>query len=362
MFLYTFFVLVTLFMVISFFDLIDDFVAHKAPWSLVGRYFLLKIPEAVFNMTPMAVLIGAILSFSLISRTREVIILLSAGLSIWRITSSVLIASFLISILVFLNGELLLPSTWKTARHIFTHQIKKHSEKGLVKQDKIWLKSEDGKIWNINFLNIKTEELFDVMVMEFAPDKTFFSSILKAKRAEMESGEWIFYDGFERKFIADGNFVEEPFKKRKIPATIQMEELKEAEKLPQEMNFQEMRTYVKKIKRAGYDHTRYSVDMYIKITFPLICLVMAFISIPFSIKTSRTSGALVGISMGISLGFVFWFFFSMGVSLGHSGKIPPLAAAGGAHAIFLIYALYRISTMLDGKLFGIGYRRKLKVK
>jgi len=50
----------------------------------------------------------------------------------------------------------------------------------------------------------------------------------------------------------------------------------------------------------------------------------------------------------------------MGVSMGHGGKIPPIVAAGGAHMVFLLYSIYRISTMLEGKLFGIGYRKKRK--
>jgi lipopolysaccharide export LptBFGC system permease protein LptF len=45
------------------------------------------------------------------------------------------------------------------------------------------------------------------------------------------------------------------------------------------------------------------------------------------------------------MGFVFWFFFSMAVSMGHSGKLPPLVAASGAHVLFLSGALY---LMLSG--------------
>jgi lipopolysaccharide export system permease protein len=109
------------------------------------------------------------------------------------------------------------------------------------------------------------------------------------------------------------------------------------------MNFAEITSYIEHIRKVGYEDTRYTVDRYVKITFPLISVVMAFIAIPFGLRApSRAGGAMGGITLAVTLGFAFWFIFSMAVSLGHSGKLPPLAAAGGAHLLFLGGAAYAL--------------------
>ncbi len=343
MFLGTLMVLLTLFELISFFDLIDDFVQHKADATLVIFYFILRLPEAVLNMAPMAVLIGAILTFSLISRSREVIIMMGAGLSVWRIAAPVLGAALVISMLNFMNGEYLLPPAWKEARNIFDYKIKKKQQNRLTKQNGIWIKADNGTIWNIGFLNTKNEQLSDVLIVSFSDKRNRFASIIGAKTAYRKNDQWIFENGFERTFSDDGNFTEKKFKAKDISSSIEIDELKEAEKVPQEMNFKEIYKYVQAIRKAGYDDTRYTVDMYMKILFPLVCLVMAFIAIPFSIKTHRAAGTLLGVTVGVFLGFIFWFFQSMGVSLGQSGKVAPLMATMMPHIIFTSYAIYMTS-------------------
>lgn len=348
MFLSTFAILLTLFITITFFELIDDFVANEAPYELVVKYFVMKIPEAALNMAPMAVLIGAILSFSVISRTGEVIILFSAGLSVWRIAAPVIIAAIIISGLNFLNSELLMPTTWKTARDIFNVQIKKKSNKVIIRKDKIWIKADDETIWNINFADLKKGILYDIMVMSYTESRTGFKTILKAKTATQKDGNWIFKDIRERSFDETGNFTEKEFPEMTVTSNIKFEDIKEAEKHPEEMNYEELREYVDKISDAGFDPTVYAVDMYLKISFPFICFVMAMVAIPFSIRTARASSTFAGVTLGIVIGFTFWFFFSMGISLGHGGKISPILAASGAHVIFVSYAIYKINTMFSG--------------
>jgi lipopolysaccharide export system permease protein len=348
MFLSTFSILLTLFITITFFELIDEFVANEAPYKLVLKYFVMKIPEAALNMAPMAVLIGAILSFSVISRTGEVIILFSAGLSVWRIAAPVIIASIVISGLNFLNSELLMPTTWKAANDIFNVQIKKRPKKGIIRKDKIWIKADDETLWNINFADLKKGILYDIMVLSYTDSRTGFKTIFRAKTATPENGSWIFRDIQERSFDEAGNFTEKKIPEMKVVSSIMFDDVKETEKHPQEMNYEELRKYVDKITAAGFDPTMYAVDMYLKITFPFICLVMAMVAIPYSIRTERATSTFAGVTLGIVIGFTFWFFFSMGISLGHGGKISPIIAASGAHLIFIAFSIYKITVMFGG--------------
>jgi lipopolysaccharide export system permease protein len=293
-------------------------------------------------MAPMAVLAASVLSFSMMSKDREVLALMTGGVSAFRISLPLLGGAVLVSGLAFLDSEYLMPPAYKTAENIYRHQVKKQTDTSFLRQDKLWIKTANEDMWNIGFVDLKNKLLFDVSVLRFSPDMRGFAMIIFAGKA-FKSGQngWIFLDGTERKFDKNGEITESAFQRRSYDLTLDFGELKQAAKVPQEMNFAEITAYIKRIKTAGYNDIRYTVDRYIKISFPLISLVMAFLAIPFGLHTGgRSSGALSGITLTVIIGFIFWFFFSMGVSMGHSGKLPPLVSATGAHLLFMFGSLY----------------------
>lgn len=347
-------ILVTLFIVIVFFGDVEDFVNNKATFAQIASYLLFRLPEAFLHMTPMAVLIASILTFTLMSRNREVVILMSSGLSAIRVAAPVLAAALLISFLTFLDNEYFMPFSWKQHKKIWRQDIKKIKDVSSDKRNMVWLKTDSGEIWNIAFMDVKEAVLFDVTVLKFTPERSGFASITKAKSAYMKNGVWIFNNGFERTFGNDGSFDENYFEKKEYGSSVDFNELKQVEKKPQEMNLREIGEYAKRIRKAGYDDTRYMVDLYVKIFFPMISLLMALIAVPFSLKPDKTAGVLAGVTISVLIGFLFWFIFSMSVSLGYSGKLPPLLAAGGAHMLFFLIAMYAMVSrhyMRDG-FFG----------
>ena len=344
LFLATMAVLLSLFVLVTFFDLINDFLENDVKFSLIVYYFALKMPEAMFFMTPMAVLISSVLTFSVISRNREVVLMMSCGLSAFRIVLPVLVAALVLSILSFLNGDMLMPASWKKSEQIYYGDIRNREFVGTRRQDKIWIKTPSGAVWNIAHLDVSEGRLYDVTIMEFSEDRGYFSKVITARTAFLQEGKWVFEDGMVRSFDTDSVFKEETFAKKSFDYGVDFKTLKRSEKKPQEMTFKEIRAYIERIRKAGYDDTRYMVDMYVKVSFPFVALVMAFIAVPFGLKTERAGGIMSGIALSVFLGFVFWFLFSMGVSMGHSGKLPPLLASTGAHLLFLMLAGYKMIT------------------
>lgn len=335
-------VLATLFILIMFFEVIGDFVGAAASMRLMAAYLFYKTPEAVYYMTPMAALGAAILALSVMAKNRESMVLMSCGVSALRITRPIVIGALLISAGTFMVGEMLIPPSWSAAEDIFRHRVKKVSEVGAVKQNMVWITMPGGEIWNINFLDLENRTIHDVKVIVPRPDKNGFASVTYARYGRMEEKEWVFSDVIERRFGPEGEITETLYEEKRLPLVLGLEELKHAEKKPEQMNLAEIRRYIDHIRRSGYDDIRFTVDMYVKITFPLISVVMALIAVPFGLKMQRTAGPLAGVTSAVIIGFSFWFLFSMGVSMGHSGKIPPLAAAAGAHALFAAFSLYAI--------------------
>jgi lipopolysaccharide export system permease protein len=66
------------------------------------------------------------------------------------------------------------------------------------------------------------------------------------------------------------------------------------------------------------------------------------LAIPFSLRGRREGGAARDFGLCLAITFFYWLFFSIGLSLGTNGTVPPLLAAWlpsmvfGGLAVFLI--------------------------
>ena len=109
---------------------------------------------------------------------------------------------------------------------------------------------------------------------------------------------------------------------------------------PEEMNFPALAEYVRKLRRSGFNPTAYVVDLQAKMSLPLLSLVVTLLAIPIAFR-SRAGGSIVAsLGASLTLGFAYWIVISIGISLGHAGKIPPLLAAWLPNVFFASLAGY----------------------
>jgi len=59
------------------------------------------------------------------------------------------------------------------------------------------------------------------------------------------------------------------------------------------------------------------------------------LSVPFAIKVNpRGGGVALGLVISLAIAFSYWIAHTMFIALGHSGYIPPVAAAWATNIIF----------------------------
>ncbi|MBI3814277.1 MAG: LPS export ABC transporter permease LptG [Nitrospinae bacterium] len=341
-FLFALTILTMLFVVVDFFEKVDDFVKYKASFVSIVKYLIFKLPLFVYYIVPITTLLSTVICMGMLSRHNEIVAMKSCGMGLHRIAMPILSTAAVISFFVFLNSEYILPATNRLTNRTFKVDIKKQEEHGIYKKNKIWFRSDDGSIWNIALLDAETGTMFEVSVFKFNDGR--LKERIDSKQVKWTGSKWLFNDGWLRLFDAEGSFDSEYFKSREFPVKEKPEDFMSVSISPEEMGFKEIRDYIRKIKKEGLDATRYLVDMHIKLSFPAISFIMAIIAIPFSLRTGRQGGFTVGIGLSVVLGFTIWFIFSMGVSLGHAGKLPPFISAWGANIIFAAGGIYFLTT------------------
>jgi lipopolysaccharide export system permease protein len=113
-----------------------------------------------------------------------------------------------------------------------------------------------------------------------------------------------------------------------------VKEFKETIKNPDEMSFAELRNYVARLRQEGFNVTRYVVELYSKTAIPFVNFIMCLIAIPFALRSSRSSGIVMGVGISIIIAFSYWIILSFGISLGKGSVLPPILAAWLANIIF----------------------------
>ncbi|MGD8372573.1 MAG: LPS export ABC transporter permease LptG [Syntrophobacterales bacterium] len=331
-------VFIAIYLVVEFFETIDDFNEARIPFSQTLQYFLLRVPLIVQQGIPMAVLMGTLITLGLVARSNELMALKASGVSPIPIAGPVVAIALLMSLADFALIEYVVPFTSSRANYIWDVKVKERPLPSSFTQEKIWYRS-DRALYNIRVLHPKRQMLEGVTIYIF--DRTFrLSKRLDARKGQWEGEGWVFSDGILLHRSRDGNFTMEQFQQYRLKLKERPEDFQHLEKKPEEMTFAELGRYVAKIQSEGYDATRYQVDFQAKIAFPFTPVIMALLGIAVALFQGKRGGIAVGVAASVSLAFIYLLVFQLVVSIGYTGSLPPILAAWVPNILFGMMSLY----------------------
>jgi lipopolysaccharide export system permease protein len=323
---------VAIYLVIDFLEKIGKFTRAQGKFHHILLYFLFKVPEIVCQVTPLAVLMATLLTLGMLSRYSEITAMRNCGISLVRITLPILAASLVISILAFVAAEVVVPAT--SARTMFIQEvlIRKQSPNIFFRQQNIWYR-EENTILQAHTFDPSTMTLKGITIWQITPGMVPVQRI-DADTGTLAAAGWLLKDLVIRDF-AEGNVTgTTKSRERAIPLHLGINDLKVLEKEANTMGFFSLMRYCNKLRRGGYDDTRYLAKMHSRISLPFASLVMAFLGIPFALRGGRTSGIAVGIGVSLGIGFAYFAINATILSFGQAGALPPIVSAWAANFIF----------------------------
>jgi lipopolysaccharide export system permease protein len=335
--------LMLIYLVVLFFQKIDVFIKFKAPFYLIFKYLLFKIPEVLFQWTlPYGILLGTLLALGALSRNSEITAMKAGGISLYRITFPLLIFAFVVCLFSFLGNEYLVPYSNRKTQHVLSVQVRKE-EPSFFKNYKIWYHSGD-QVINIQLIDRKNRILKGLTLYQFN-DQFRCVQRVDAKEVKWDAGKWRFFDGYVRDFDEKGYTRMTPFQEKEVPFKETWQSFQKVVRDTDEMSYTDLRNYIRKIRAAGYDATRYLADLYAKLSYPFLNVVMVLIGIPFALKTGRSGGVALSIGLSVMIGFSYGVIFYIFLSFGRSGILPPLLAAWTPTVIFGLTGVFTLMSI-----------------
>jgi lipopolysaccharide export system permease protein len=326
---------VGIYVAVDFFDRVDNFLEAKIPFSKMMLFFALRIPFIVAQIIPICILMSVLIVFSLMARGNEIVALNSCGIRIYYLLKPVFIMGCISGVLLFILSDVIVPITMAKSNQIWLKEVRKESTI-ITKEKNIWIKG-NRSITHIKYFNPKNKTINGITFYNFDGNFRMIRRI-DAQKGVFSEGEWMLYEVMEQILDTKKGKYNITFHKNKTERlNLLPENLNTIAKKSEEMTFGELFAYIKKIEAEGYDATIYKVDLYAKIAFPFICIIMCMVGTGLAARGTVKEGMPVVIAYGIGTAFIYWIFYSFCLSLGYGEMLPPAIAAWTANLAFFSF-------------------------
>jgi lipopolysaccharide export system permease protein len=321
-----------IFLVVDFFERIDNFMEAGLPVMRALIYLVFKIPYIINLVLPLSLLLAVLITFGLMSKNNELIALKSSGIGIFTLSKPVLALGAAFTIFLFVFAEIIVPLTSSKSNRIWLQEVKKSS--AVVSREKnIWLK-DNHLIANIQYYEKSKKTLWGITLFYF--DEHFrLARRLDARKAVFSGKDWKFFKIMEQRLNEKTGEYDVSFPEQRTESlNLSPENLETVVKKSEEMGFAELYHYVQKIEAEGYDAVQYRVDLHAKVAFSFICFLLSAAGLGIAAGARAKDALITNAAYGLCLAFFYWVFYSFCRSLGQGGMLPPFVAAWTAN--FLI--------------------------
>jgi LPS export ABC transporter permease LptG/LPS export ABC transporter permease LptF len=322
-----------LIVVVDLLQTLDRFLRSKPPFLTIIEHFVYRVPGELYKGLPMIVLIATVFLFLTLTRQRELDALKAAGVSLYRASLPVLLVAGAISGLAVVFQETALPEINAKADEVDRVKIRGQLPRHLQRQTQIWYRSSDTRFIRMALLDPVGKSMEGLTVIEISPDFRLVER-LDASTAQWTPEGWQLVDGVLRRVGPQNRITSEPFAARLVPMLEHIDDFIQVQNAPDTMSFLELRAYVTKLREGGHRVNRYLVQLYSKLSFPLVHVIMALVAIPFALVSPRSGGRAMGIGVAIVIAVGYWVVHSVAIAFAQAELLPAALAAWTANIIF----------------------------
>ena len=343
----TLFVLVALVALIAFFDLVSQArnIGNRYSISMALFLTMLKLPSRLYEVMPIAALLGAVYTMSRLAANSEFTIMRVAGLSPFRLAGMMTVPALILIAMTYCLGEWLTPAA-DMMRNDMDNILfnRKLSARGY--SSGVWVKDNVKEQQNAGQATVRFVNVHNLIagehsrtgawrVFEFDKDGSLIR-VLHAPEASYISGRgWHLKDAKVEtlpKITHDETPMVEKSSARKdvdlmLPSEMRPEILGVLTIKPERMGISDLWQYIAHLKETKQTSDRYQVALWSKVFYPLAIFVMLAVAMPFAYLNTRSGGVSIKIFAGLMIGISFYALNNIFSFLGVLNTWHPMVVA-----------------------------------
>jgi LPS export ABC transporter permease LptF/LPS export ABC transporter permease LptG len=332
-----------LLLVFTLFELLGDILRNQTPAIVVAEYLLNVSPYLLYSVAPLIMLLAVLITFGLMNRSNEITAIKATGTSVYRIVTPVLAAAAVLSAGLFFADQFYLPHTNKRQEALH-NQIKGKPPQTYLRPDRRWIFGQHNDIYYYQFFDADRDQFANLTIFQIDPASFAITQRIHAERAHWAEnmGRWIFEQGWQRSLRSAAIAGYRTFDVSTFPELSEAPSyFKKEVKQYSEMNYEELRRYIRDLQESGFDVVRLRVQLNQKLSYPLITLIMAGLTVPFSLSTAK-KGAITGVAVAVGIAVVYTIVSRLSEAMGDISLLPPALAAWSPDLIFALVGAYLI--------------------
>ncbi len=321
----------------------------NAGFDVILEMALFKLPQMVQQVLPFAVMIGAMTAFWAMTRSRELVVTRSAGVSAWEFLGPVTVAAFLIGMVdvtVFNPVAAILYQRYETMQD---QMLLRGGNPLSVGESGLWLREVHQGEEVVVHANAVRQEGYDLYLREVSvfvtdADARFLYSI-EASLAKLDAGT---FHLTEANLLRPGRPVEH-FPSYDFPTQLTLAKIQDNFASPETISFWQLPGFIHFFESAGFSANRQKLYFQSLLSSPVLLVAMVLLAAVFSLKPNlRSGGLMTRLVGGVVAGFVFYFFSKVVYALGLSATLPVALAAWTPALVAGLFGLAALFHLEDG--------------
>lgn len=358
-----------------FFDLVDElaqigksfagseFGTYKIQHALL--YVLLLIPNHLYELLPIAVLIGGVFVMARFAHSSEFTILRTSGLGPGLALKMLLGLGAAFVAITFIIGDYVAPLADRTAQLLKARYLGQIS----IGQTGAWLKEKKGnKSYAINVSALSSNaDMLNVRIFEFDAGGSILST-MQAKQAVFNDDKtWGLKNVRRSEYAIDGTqsnsldaagatSVNAKYKRANIKHSqldtytwntdLNADMVSVALLKPDRMGTFDLFQYIRHLDANKQVAQLYEIQFWKKVFYPLSCLVMLVLALPFAYLHFRAGGITAYVFGGVMVGISFFVLNNIFDYFGNLLSWNPLLTAAAPSMVYSLLSLAAFSLLV----------------
>lgn len=359
------FVLIAFLALISFMDLTGELPeVGKDGYEIQHAflYVLMLVPGHVYEVMPVAALIGTIYTMAQFASSSEFTIMRASSMSTQMAAAMLFKIGVVLVLVTFVFGELITPRTAPWAERLKLSaqgaSVSQQFKSGMWTKDVVRSAGVTGEITGSRFFNVSEfrpdGRLVNVKLYEF--DNNFrMRSLITAKSGVFEgNNKWRLEDVTETLFSntataaaqTQGTFGQETsavttrkLESMSLASEITPKILSVSSSDPDRMSANELAVYTRHLAENRQETDRFKIAFWKKLIDPFAIFVLMALALPFAYLHTRSGGVSLKIFIGIMIGVSFILINTLFSHLGLLSTWPAFITAVAPSLLFLLLAL-----------------------
>lgn len=324
---------VAIYLLIDFFEKIDNFMEAGKSVGLIVKYFVLNIPFIIDMLGPILILLSGVISLGALSHNRELTALMAGGIHLRIIIRPIVIGATLFTLLFLAMAQWLLPHTIAATNTIWYEKVKGMVPLGIYRNGRYYYKGTQG-FYSFARPWPDKDIFFDFSYSSWNKDHKL-ATLVAAKKAQWDQRGWHLSDGQTQKNLNGKTSSTSLFGSRDFAFPERPDSFFTPKYQTAELSLTKL--YSAMFRQNSHQETVAArTNFYSRISYILLGIPLLFLGLPVLLLSYKKWGKDLSIAIPASCGMAFfaWGLWGALQSLARVDYVSPLLAALLIHVVF----------------------------